>query len=334
MNADVSANHLAMEAQELTYHRLSRSHNDIGIWAELYSVPRPITAHRHDFYEIAFTLGGSGQHEDEGGTLPFLLGDVWIVRPGQWHAFPLVAGAVRIFNLLLTPAFWSSCAALLQKTDRQLMASEEDSSSAERSSLLCVRHVRLSAQGLERVRPVLLTLAAELRTTETAGQVCLCAGLVLQILGLLDRYGTSDVRQSAGMLAVHDAEGVLVAVRYIEAHYAEPLTLQEVARQSSYAPTYLAHKFRKRLGVPPMEYLLQVRLQHACALLETTQAPVSTIACAVGFADYRYFATRFRHAFGVTPTRYRQRAGGQARYEAPTVWQNKMTNICRKIVGE
>jgi AraC family transcriptional regulator, L-rhamnose operon transcriptional activator RhaR len=333
MNADVSANHRAMEAQELTYHRLAHSHNDSGIWAELYSVPRPVTAHRHDFYEIAFTLGGSGQHEDEGGTLPFLLGDVWIVRPGQWHAFPLVAGAVRIFNLLLTPAFWSSCAALLRKTDRQLMASEEDSSSAERSSLLCVRHVRLSAQGLERVRPVLLTLAAELRTTETAGQVCLCAGLVLQVLGLLDRYGTSDVRQSAGMLAAHDAEGVLVAVRYIEAHYAEPLTLREVARQSCYAPTYLAHKFRKRLGVPPMEYLLQVRLQHACALLETTQMPVSTIACAVGFADYRYFATRFRHAFGVTPTRYRQRAGGQARHEAPTAWQNKMTNICRKIVG-
>ena len=47
----------------------------------------------------------------------------------------------------------------------------------------------------------------------------------------------------------------------------------------------------------------------------------------------RYFATRFRHAFGLTPTRYRQRAGGQARYEALTVRQNKMTNFCRKIVG-
>src|SRR2546423_3623628 len=50
----------------------------------------------------------------------------------------------------------------------------------------------------------------------------------------------------------------------------------------------------------------------------SVRAPVSTIACAVGFADCRYFATRFRHALGLTPTRYRQRAEGQARYEAPT----------------
>src|ERR687886_571888 len=228
MNADTSANHRAMEAHELTYHRLSHSRNDIGIWAALYAAPRPVTAHRHDFYEVAFALGGSGQHEDEGGTLPFLLGDVWIVRPGQWHAFPLVAGSVRIFNLLLTPAFWSACAALLRQSDRQLMASEEDHSSAGRSSLMSVRHVRLSAQGLERVRPLLLTLAAELRAPDTAGRVGLCAGLVLQVLGLLDRYGTSDVRQSAGMLAAHDDEGVLAAVRYIEEHYAEPLTLQGV----------------------------------------------------------------------------------------------------------
>jgi hypothetical protein len=56
-----------MEADELAYHRLSHSHNDIGIWAALYAAPRPVTAHRHDFYEIAFALSGSGQHEDEGG---------------------------------------------------------------------------------------------------------------------------------------------------------------------------------------------------------------------------------------------------------------------------
>jgi AraC-like DNA-binding protein len=60
-----------------------------------------------------------------------------------------------------------------------------------------------------------------------------------------------------------------------------------------------------------MDYLFQVRLQHACALLQTTDKPVTTIAHDVGFADSRYFATRFQRSMGVTPSRFRLRRRDQ-----------------------
>ena len=313
MNADTVAAVPEVAAEHYTFHQFSQARGDGGIWAELRFVRQPVTTHRHDFYEIAFALAGSGQHEDQNGRLPILLGDVWIVRPGQWHAFPLVGNALRVFNLLLTPRFGAACLALLPPRGPRLLAAPDDAQAPAvgPSSPLAVRHIRLSAQGLERIRPLLLTLAAEVSAPDTSGQACLCAGLVLQVLGLLDRCGTSEAHQSAGALAAHDDAGLLAAVRYIDEQYAEPLTLRDLARQSGYVPTYLAHKFRKRLGVPPMDYLFQVRLQHACALLETTVLSVAAIAYAVGFADSRYFATRFRQALGLTPTRFRQRAREQ-----------------------
>ena len=305
-----------IETDEYSFHRFSRAHSGAGVWAEIQSVPQPVLAHRHDFYEIAFALAGDGQHEDKEGRLPILLGDVWIVRPGQWHAFPLVGRALRVCNLLLTRDFVDASDALLRATGAPFFAAPTGETDRDEAVTMAVRHIRLSAQGLERIRPLLLALAAEASAPDLPGQTGLCAGLVLQVLGLLDRYATSDAPQSAGGLAAYDDAGILAVVRYIEERYAEPLTLADLARQSCYAATYLVHKFHKRLGVPPMDYLLQVRLQRACALLETTDLPVQTVAYTVGFADNRYFATRFRHVLGVTPTRFRERARGQRGQDA------------------
>ncbi len=61
--------------------------------------------------------------------------------------------------------------------------------------------------------------------------------------------------------------------------------------------------------MPPSAYLLQVRLQRACALLRTTNRSVRSIASEVGFHDSRYFATRFSQAMGMSPSTFRLKRG-------------------------
>lgn len=300
-----------MDVDLLLFNHRPESPLQLGIIAELIELTMPVVAHRHDFWEIAFAVKGSGQHEDQQGRLPILSGDVWIVRPGQWHAYPLVGDSLSIFNLLLSHAFIStylpSLPALSYFGDT-FFTSALDPYQYVLSTPLA--YMRLSPQGLERIHALLIELASELERA-AKGSAALCVGIVLQILGLLERYGTSQPGPSAGSLAARYDPGVLAAVDYIEQHYALPLTLDEIADQSGYAPTYLTRKFRQYLGMPPIDYLLQVRLQHACALLQNTTDAVTAIALAVGFSDSRYFATRFRAELGVTPTVFRRQAQRQ-----------------------
>jgi len=283
---------------EYTFHHIAQRGGGIGVYAELYAVPRPVTAHRHDFHEVAFAMTGSGQHEDEGGRLPILSGDVWLIAPGQWHAYPLVGGTLEIFNLLIAPRFLAAHAPTLD------LAYPRSTLSAA-GLAMAGGYLRLSPQGRGHIHPLLATLARELRAPPGGGQEAICVGLTLQVLGLLDRYGVGEAAGSPGALAARPDPGLLAAVRHIEDCYAEEITLDDLARHSGYAPTYLTRKFHQRLGVPPSDYLLQVRLHHACTLLETTDLSVTTIAHQVGFGDSRYFATRFGRALSMTPTAFR-----------------------------
>lgn len=88
----------------------------------------------------------------------------------------------------------------------------------------------------------------------------------------------------------------------------DPLRLEEMARIANLSPYHFARTFKKLTGLAPMRYFTQMRLQHACSLLETTQLPIKQISFAVGYPDPQYFSRSFCQAFGMTPHAYRNRA--------------------------
>ena len=94
---------------------------------------------------------------------------------------------------------------------------------------------------------------------------------------------------------------------FLQAHYREKLTLDQVAQAASVSRNTCLACFRRVLGLSPMEYLLNHRLEQACHLLLTTHWPVSQVAEACGFGDASYFGKAFRKKTGVSPARYRAR---------------------------
>jgi len=91
----------------------------------------------------------------------------------------------------------------------------------------------------------------------------------------------------------------------IATHYAEPLTLTELAQRAHGAPYYLHHVYQQQTGQTPLAALKQVRLQHAQQLLRTTTQSISEIALACGFQSAAYFSTCFKQALGQTPRQFR-----------------------------
>jgi AraC-like DNA-binding protein len=103
------------------------------------------------------------------------------------------------------------------------------------------------------------------------------------------------------------------AREYLEAHFADNVSLKELGELVSLSPFYLARTFERELGLPPHAYLEGLRLRRARGLLERGE-PVALVALVVGYPDQSHFTRRFKRFFGVTPGRYaRQRKNAQDR---------------------
>ncbi|MDF2714478.1 MAG: AraC family transcriptional regulator [Paenibacillus sp.] len=83
------------------------------------------------------------------------------------------------------------------------------------------------------------------------------------------------------------------AVRYMEERYAEPITLNSLASIFQCNARQLQRLFKARLQIGPMDYLIQIRMRNAKAMLLRTDVPLQHIAEAVGYTDSYYFSRMF-----------------------------------------
>ena len=119
----------------------------------------------------------------------------------------------------------------------------------------------------------------------------------------------------AGELRVRD-EPVLAAVfAFIEARYAEPISLADVARCVGLSPGHLTTVVGQRTGRTVQRWIAERRLAEARRLLAATDLTVEAIGARVGYADPGYFIRVFRRAHGITPLRWRR---ADRRPAAPT----------------
>jgi AraC family transcriptional regulator, arabinose operon regulatory protein len=81
--------------------------------------------------------------------------------------------------------------------------------------------------------------------------------------------------------------------------------LRAWCREQGLAYDAFRKAFQRRLGMPPGQYRIQRRVDHACALLQTTDLGVAEIAERLGYASPYEFSAQFRRRIGVPPTRYR-----------------------------
>jgi AraC-like DNA-binding protein len=96
------------------------------------------------------------------------------------------------------------------------------------------------------------------------------------------------------------------AIAFIQSHYAEPLSREQIATHIGVHENYLTDCFHREMGITPITYLTRYRLQQARALLEAGQQSITEVALAVGFADSAYFSRVFQREVGVSPSAYQR----------------------------
>jgi len=98
------------------------------------------------------------------------------------------------------------------------------------------------------------------------------------------------------------------SVKYIKEHFKERLSLDMVAAKAFMNPKYFSHVFKKEMGVSFTEYVINLKVQYACRLLETTNYPAYRISLECGFSDPSYFNRVFCAQMNMTPQTYRKYA--------------------------
>ncbi|MBR2405969.1 MAG: helix-turn-helix domain-containing protein [Clostridia bacterium] len=122
------------------------------------------------------------------------------------------------------------------------------------------------------------------------------------ICGLVEYYlrHTSVVEREIADDRIH------AVITFIEQRYADPLTLEQLAKFANYSPNHLGKRFKDTTGYPPMRYLNNVRIERAKLLLQGTTEPISVIMERTGFTDAAYFSKSFKKVIGYSPQKFRK----------------------------
>lgn len=132
-------------------------------------------------------------------------------------------------------------------------------------------------------------------------------GALCGLLGLLIEMGWYSAELPENEAQRRNIRLLKRLFAYLEEHYAEPLTLAQLAREAGMSPKYFCRFFRSMTQHTPIDYLNRCRVEHACELLSAGKSSVTETAFACGFNDLSYFIRVFKRFQGVTPKQYGSR---------------------------
>lgn len=102
-----------------------------------------------------------------------------------------------------------------------------------------------------------------------------------------------------------------MAMGYIHENYSLPLSLVRVAEAAGFSAAYFSTVFKKENGKSFIEYLTELRMEHAKELLQDETICIYEVGKQVGYPDPNYFSKIFRKSVGISPEKYRKQAAEQ-----------------------
>ena len=154
-----------------------------------------------------------------------------------------------------------------------------------------------------------LILCLRLMLQEAAGALpgreTVCQNLLEVVLVRLGRQ--RDIVLSGETVGPRSSRECNLVRRYIDNHFKENLTLEQLAEMAHINKYHLAHTFQREFRTSPISYLIARRIQESRFLLRETDHSISQIAQILGFSSLSYFSQSFRRLEGISPNEYRRR---------------------------
>jgi AraC-like DNA-binding protein len=130
--------------------------------------------------------------------------------------------------------------------------------------------------------------------------------LVLALVGAA--FGL-DHEDAAPAPSARDSRVVLDVLHFLEANFADPHRLSDLAARAGLSRFHFLRVFRDLTGTSPNRFLIGLRLRATAQRLQDSAAPITEIALDAGFNDISHFNHLFRRAFAMSPGRWRRLGG-------------------------
>lgn len=238
--------------------------------------------HTHNCSELFYVIEGQGQFLIENQTYPVSAYDLVIVNPNVYHTeVSLNASPLKYI--------------VLGVEGLELAAVDE-----EDNTNFCIINFK---NHRENILLCLQNMLSEIEKKHTGYEI-VCQDLMEILIVLLGR----QTNFSTILAPVSKKTSRLCGStkRYIDAHYQENITLDQLAEVSHVSKYHLAHAFTEEYGISPINYLISKRISEAEHLLKTTDFSLSLISNTTGFSSSSYFAQIFRKQKGMSPTEFRK----------------------------
>ena len=237
--------------------------------------------HTHACTEIFYVVGGKGQFKIEERIRGVEVDDMVIVNPNVEHtevslnASPLEYIVMGVEGL-------------------------EFSAGEDGDDRYCVVNFR---NGREDVLHTLRSLLREIETKGTGYEIVCQDFLEVLLIRLMRR---TDFSLTPAPPRKRGSKECAAVRRYIDGHFKENITLDQLSELAHVNKYYMVHAFSKEFGISPINYLISRRIEESRQLLSGTDHSLSQISHMLGFSSPSYFSQSFRKIEGVSPMEYRK----------------------------
>ena len=247
-----------------------------GDW---HSVP-----HTHNHMELFFIVGGKGQFLIEDQLHPVDVNNLVLINPNVVHT-EVSLNAQPLEYIVLGVA--------------GIQLAARDTSNGQFSILDHFESAEISG--------CLRNILREMEQKNTGYEDVCQAYMEILIIRLMRSTALAVPSESQTVSANRQCAAVR---RYIDLHFKESLTLEQLAEEGHMNKYYLSHAFKREYGVSPINYMISKRIEESKYLLAETDLALSQIAQLLGFSSLSYFSQVFHRTQGTSPKEYRQQQKG------------------------
>ena len=123
---------------------------------------------------------------------------------------------------------------------------------------------------------------------------------------IVSEFPPEKIRSAAFKANLKNMDSIEGMIKYINRNYHKKISLDSLAKESGYNPSYVSQLFKTCVGINFYDYLTRIRLREATLALSRSDEKILDIALAHGFADLKAFNTSFKETFRKSPTEYRK----------------------------
>lgn len=272
------------------YQELEMSSQFVNTHRDITYSGQIVSLHSHTYLEILYCHTGANVEYLVGSDRYKLQkGDIILLAPGVSHRpiMPEVMTEPYIRDVLwVNPDFLASLEQIFPRTSV---------SNKNRSALIRTQNTQWAFLG------ELFQAGVQEEEQKKEGWEAIVLGNTLKILAYLDRAYTD---RNTDILKAEKPELLDKVTAYIENHYSDHITVDELAHKFYVSSSTISHLFKQKMGLSLYHYITQRRLISAKNLI-SAGTPLEHVATQVGFSDYSTFYRAFKQEYGISPRQYR-----------------------------